>query len=244
MLIHSANMDDTGLSLAVACSHYASFSLDFFGSINQNLKNNIEKCCCFFLHCLSICKLLLLFFLHCLSICKLLLLFFLHCLSICKLLLLFFLHCLEHCKCSSAVFCTVCPYVNCLLFFCTVCPYVNCLLFFWTVCPYVNCLLFFCTVWSTLIRISLTKALVLWWCDNKSDLIWFDLKRTVLIEQEVMLARGSQYHMFICSSDEVVCCPAGPAICPLCCNPLLNLSIMEQWNCACQQGLGPRALDQ
>ncbi len=46
--------------------------------------------------------------------------FFLHCLSICKLLLLFF--------------CTVCPYVNCLL-------------------------LFFCTVWSTLIRISLTKAL-------------------------------------------------------------------------------------
>ncbi len=28
---------------------------------------------------------------------------------------------------------------------------------------------------STLIRISLTKALVLWWCDNKSDLIWFDL---------------------------------------------------------------------
>ncbi len=93
-------------------------------------------------------------------------------LSICKLLLFFctvcpyvncccfFLHCLEHCKCSSAVFCTVCPYVNCLLFFCTVCPYVN-------------CLLFFCTVWSTLIRISLTKALVLWWCDNKSDLIWF-----------------------------------------------------------------------
>ncbi len=35
-------------------------------------------------------------------------------------------------------------------------------------------LLFFCTVWSTLVRISLTKALVLWWCDNKSDLIWFD----------------------------------------------------------------------
>ncbi len=41
-------------------------------------------------------------------------------------------------------------------------------------CPYVNCCCFFCTVWSTLIRISLTKALVLWWCDNKSDLIWFD----------------------------------------------------------------------
>ncbi len=81
-------------------------------------------------------------------------------LSICKLLLLF---------------CTVCPYVNCLLFFCTVCPYVNCCCFFCTVCPYVNCLLFFCTVWSTLIRISLTKALVLWWCDNKSDLIWFEV---------------------------------------------------------------------
>ncbi len=30
-------------------------------------------------------------------------------------------------------------------------------------CPYVNCFfLFFCTVWSTLLRISLTKALVLW----------------------------------------------------------------------------------
>ncbi len=49
--------------------------------------------------------------------------------------------------------------------FCTVCKYVLsiCKLF----------VLFFCTVWSTLIRISLTKALVLWWCDNKK---WFDLK--------------------------------------------------------------------
>ncbi len=62
------------------------------------------------------------------------------------------------------------------------CSFLHCLsicklfvVFFCTVCPYVNCLLFFCTVWSTLIRISLTKALVLWWCDNKSDLIWFDL---------------------------------------------------------------------
>ncbi len=40
-------------------------------------------------------------------------------------------------------------------------------------CVYVNCFCFFCTVWSTLSRISLTKALVLWWCDNKSDLIWW-----------------------------------------------------------------------
>ncbi len=62
------------------------------------------NCFFFFLHCLSICKLLL-FFLHCLSICKLLLffctvwstvnapvqfLFFLHCLSICKLFVVFF----------------------------------------------------------------------------------------------------------------------------------------------------------
>ncbi len=39
-------------------------------------------------------------------------------------------------------------------------------------CLYVNC---FCTVWSTLSRISLTKAHVLWWCDNKIDLIWFYL---------------------------------------------------------------------
>ncbi len=61
------------------------------------------------------------------------------------------------------LFCTVCPYVNCVFFcvfffctvwstvnapvqfFCTVCPYVNCLLFFCTVCPYVNCCCFFCT---------------------------------------------------------------------------------------------------
>ncbi len=48
--------------------------------------------------------------------------------------------------------------------FCTVCKYVL------SICKLL--LLFFCTVWSTLIRISLTKALVLWWCDNKkSDLI-------------------------------------------------------------------------
>ncbi len=93
----------------------------------------LEHCRCssaVFLHCLSICKLFVVF-LHCLSICKLFVVF-LHCLSICKLLLLFFCNRLEHCKCSSAVFCTVCPYVNCLLFF--------------------------CTVWSMLIRISLTKA--------------------------------------------------------------------------------------
>ncbi len=31
--------------------------------------------------------------------------------------LLFFLHCLSICKLSVVVFCTVCPYVNCLLFF-------------------------------------------------------------------------------------------------------------------------------
>ncbi len=65
------------------------------------------------------------------------LLFFLHCLSICKLFVVF-LHCLSICK------------LLLLVFFCTVCPYVNC------------CCCFFCTVWSTLIRISLTKALVLW----------------------------------------------------------------------------------
>ncbi len=40
-------------------------------------------------------------------------------------------------------------------------------------CLYVNC---FCTVWSTLSRISLTNAHVLWWCDNKSDLIWFEVQ--------------------------------------------------------------------
>ncbi len=39
-------------------------------------------------------------------------------------------------------------------------------------CLYVYC---FCTVWRPLSRISLTKAHVLWWCDNKSDLIWLDI---------------------------------------------------------------------
>ncbi len=73
----------------------------------------------------------------------------------------FFLHCLEHCKCSSAVFLHCLSICKLFVVFCTVCPYVNC------------CCCFFCAVWSTLIRISLTKALVLWWCDNKSDLIWF-----------------------------------------------------------------------
>ncbi len=34
-------------------------------------------------------------------------------------------------------------------------------------CLYVNC---FCTVWSKLSSISLTKAHVLWWYDNKRDL--------------------------------------------------------------------------
>ncbi len=38
--------------------------------------------------------------------------------------------------------------------FCTVCKYVL------SICKFV--FLFFCTVWSTLVRISLTKALVLW----------------------------------------------------------------------------------
>ncbi len=49
--------------------------------------------------------------------------------------------------------------------FCTVCKYVL------SICKKCCCCCFF-TVWSTLVRISLTKALVLWWCDSKSDLIW------------------------------------------------------------------------
>jgi len=42
-------------------------------------------------------------------------------------------------------------------------------------CLYVNC---FCTVWSTLSRISLTNAQCTpqRWCDNKSDLIWFEVQ--------------------------------------------------------------------
>ncbi len=77
-------------------------------------------------------------------------------LSICKLFYFYFFYFIFFGTVWSTVnapvqfFCTVCPYVNCLSFFCTVCPYVNC------------CCCFFCAVWSTLIRISLTKALVLW----------------------------------------------------------------------------------
>ncbi len=58
----------------------------------------------------------------------------------------------------------VCLIVHCVywLYVCVFCVSMYCL--------YVNCS---CTVWSMLSRISLTKAHVLWWCDNKSDLIWF-----------------------------------------------------------------------
>ncbi len=53
-----------------------------------------------------------------------------------------------------------------------------------THCLYVNC---FCTVLSTLSRISLTKAHVLWCCDNKSDLIsnqiwiWFEFVKRIKV---------------------------------------------------------------
>ncbi len=59
---------------------------------------------------------------------------FLHCLSICKLSVVF-LHCLSICKLSVV-------FLHCL-----------------SIC---KLSVVFCTVWSTLIRISLTKALVLW----------------------------------------------------------------------------------
>ncbi len=46
---------------------------------------------------------------------------------------------------QCSFFCTVCPYVNCLLFFCTVWSTVNAPVqfFFCTACPYVNFLFFF-----------------------------------------------------------------------------------------------------
>ncbi len=77
-------------------------------------KDHVPLICAVFLHCLSICKLLL-FFLHCLSICKLFVVFlhclsigklfvvFLHCLSIGKLFVVF-LHCLSIGKLSVVVF--------------------------------------------------------------------------------------------------------------------------------------------
>ncbi len=128
---------------------------------------SICKLLLFFLHCLSICKLLL-FFLHCLSICKLFVVF-LHCLSIGKLFVVF-LHCLSigklfvvflHCLSIGKLF--VVFFLHCLSI------------------GKLSVVVFFCTVWSTLIRISLTKALVLWWCDNKSDLIWFDNNEVICV---------------------------------------------------------------
>ncbi len=84
---------------------------------------------------------------------------YIRCIGVLVTKYVFIVHCvLSICMCIlHIVICTVCKYV---LSICKLLCFVFC---------------FFCTVWSTLIRISLTKALVLWWCDNKSDLIWFDL---------------------------------------------------------------------
>ncbi len=71
---------------------------------------------------------------------------------------------------------TVCLIVHCVYWvyvcvFCTLSSVQSVNMY----CQYVNC---FCTVWSTLSRISLTKAHVLWLCDNKSYLIWFNIIKT------------------------------------------------------------------
>ncbi len=84
--------------------------------------------------------------------------------------------CVHNVKCvhsvlvTKTVFIVHCVYWVCVRVFCTLSSVQSVNMY----CLYVNCFCF-CTVWSTLSRISLTKALVLWWCDNKSDLIWFDL---------------------------------------------------------------------
>ncbi len=81
---------------------------------------------------------------------------------------------------TKTVFIVHCVYWVCVCVFCTLSSVQSVNMY----CLYVNCFCF-CTVWSTLSRISLTKALVLWWCDNKSDLIWFHQK-----------------HLNLCSEDE------------------------------------------
>ncbi len=76
--------------------------------------------------------------------------------------------CIDNGICLNSTLCTEYMYVysaHCLL-------YKSVSMF----CLYVNC---FCTVWSTLSRISLTKAHVLWWCDNKSGLIWFEEEKKI-----------------------------------------------------------------
>ncbi len=77
--------------------------------------------------------------------------------------------------------------------FCTVCKYVL------SIC---KLLLFFCTVWSTLIRISLTKALVLWWCDHKSDLIWLLLSGYLFFWEST----AYRLHIFSCKTSLIFHC--------------------------------------
>ncbi len=66
--------------------------------------------------------------------------------------------CIDNCKYVLIVHCVYWVYV------CVFCTLSSVSMY----CVYVNC---FCTVWSTPSRISLTKKNVLWWSDNKSDLI-------------------------------------------------------------------------
>ncbi len=84
--------------------------------------------------------------------------------------------CVHNVKCvhsvlvTKTVFIVHCVYWVCVRVFCTLSSVQSVNMY----CLYVNCFCF-CTVWSTLSRISLTKALVLWWCDNKKwFVIWFD----------------------------------------------------------------------
>ncbi len=73
-------------------------------------------------------------------------------------------------------------------------------------CLYVNC---FCTVWSMLSRISITKAHVLWWCDNKSDLIWFDLTYMGCASPQVRIARKLNWQGFKTHANNALLCVQG-----------------------------------
>ncbi len=89
--------------------------------------------------------------------------------------------CVHNVKCvhsvlvTKTVFIVHCVYWVCVRVFCTLSSVQSVNMY----CLYVNCFCF-CTVWSTLSRISLTKALVLWWCDNKKVICDFKVLKSVL----------------------------------------------------------------
>ncbi len=101
-------------------------------------------------------------------------------------------------------------------------------------CLYVNC---FCTIWSTLSRISLTKAHVLWWCDNKSDLIWHYSDQTYIqwCQTQIKCYFSSDRCLFYCfwlavSVQHAVYAPGRLAFLAACCTSHFCWSALRAWS--------------